>query len=160
MCTQWVIEISLWKLGWSGRKRTILPIPPSRGILDDMEYGCYCQLFDHIIQHNPPQLDLIGMLTLMMVACCCISVPSYSLSAFITWSMLWQAFAKRKEGGETSDIGKFLHAYAVWMVSCEDFISFGLLHEHVFQRGGCMFLRKQLNEYRQWSQEHTTSMEA
>ena len=32
------------------------------GILDDMEYGCYGQLFDHITQSNPPQLDLIGML--------------------------------------------------------------------------------------------------
>ena len=33
----------------------------SSGVLDDMEHSCYCQLFDHITQQNPPQLDLIGM---------------------------------------------------------------------------------------------------
>ena len=34
----------------------------SSGILDDMEYACYCQMFDHMTQQNPPQLDLIGTL--------------------------------------------------------------------------------------------------
>jgi len=30
------------------------------GIIDDMEYACYCQWFDHVTKQNPPQLDLIG----------------------------------------------------------------------------------------------------
>lgn len=30
------------------------------GVLDDMEYACYCRWFDHIVQSNPPKVDLIG----------------------------------------------------------------------------------------------------
>lgn len=29
------------------------------GVLDDMEYGCYCQWFDHILKKDPPHIDLI-----------------------------------------------------------------------------------------------------
>ncbi len=32
----------------------------SSGILNDMEFACYCQWFDHLMQQNPPKLDLIG----------------------------------------------------------------------------------------------------
>lgn len=30
------------------------------GVIDDMEYGCYCQWFDYVLKQNRPQLDLIG----------------------------------------------------------------------------------------------------
>ena len=30
------------------------------GILDDMEYECYCQWFDHMLKKDPPHIDLIG----------------------------------------------------------------------------------------------------
>lgn len=30
------------------------------GVLDDMEFGCYTQWFDHLVKKEPPQLDLIG----------------------------------------------------------------------------------------------------
>lgn len=30
------------------------------GVLDDMEYECYKQWFDHIMKMEPPHLDLIG----------------------------------------------------------------------------------------------------
>lgn len=31
------------------------------GVLDDMEYECYCQWFDHILKKEPPHIDLIGI---------------------------------------------------------------------------------------------------
>ncbi|XP_064384171.1 thymidine kinase 2, mitochondrial-like [Halichondria panicea] len=31
----------------------------NNGILNDMEFSCYCQWFDHLVQQNPPKLDLI-----------------------------------------------------------------------------------------------------
>lgn len=33
------------------------------GVLDDMEYACYNQWFDHILKKEPPHIDLIGMNT-------------------------------------------------------------------------------------------------
>lgn len=30
------------------------------GVIDDMEYACYCQWFDYVLKRNSPQLDLIG----------------------------------------------------------------------------------------------------
>ena len=38
------------------------------GVLDDMEYGCYTQWFDHIVKKDPPQIDLIGEVTSYHVA--------------------------------------------------------------------------------------------
>ena len=30
------------------------------GVLDKMEYGCYCQWFDQVVKRDPPPIDLIG----------------------------------------------------------------------------------------------------
>ena len=30
------------------------------GVIDAMEYACYCQWFDYVTKQNPPHLDLIG----------------------------------------------------------------------------------------------------
>lgn len=39
------------------------------GVLDDMEYECYCQWFDHIVKKDRPQIDLIGIPHVLAVDC-------------------------------------------------------------------------------------------
>lgn len=91
----------------------------SSEILNDMEFACYCHWFDHLIQQNPPKLDLIGEFyhsrTVSRTSTwflflhpsnsdhivCCNSLPS-----LFAWSLLSEIATKRKEGGETGYVGE------------------------------------------------------
>ena len=41
----------------------------NQGLMDDMEYNCYCEWFDHVVQRAPPPLDLIVYLRADPVTC-------------------------------------------------------------------------------------------
>ena len=46
------------------------------GILNDMEFSCYCQWFDHLVQQNPPKLDLIGAFDVSRLSVCVLGMDS------------------------------------------------------------------------------------
>ena len=66
MCT--VPDIALWKTCTEGIWQfelffvffTYFLALLISGVLDKMEYGCYCQWFDQVVKKDPPPIDLIG----------------------------------------------------------------------------------------------------
>lgn len=80
---------------------SFLLLRPCSGVLDDMEYGCYCQWFDHVLKKDPPQVDLIGIEAVLCTDAQFSLVSSYSLFKVKSWSVLPEITTARKKGRKT-----------------------------------------------------------
>ncbi len=75
------------------------------GAMDNAEYACYCDMFDHMTEASPPLVDLIGQSIVTMVI---IGPPMCLCSIFenVARNMLSEINETQSERRKTSDSGE------------------------------------------------------